>query len=258
MAHYAVTGAAGGIGAALCRMLRADGHKVTGFDLAAGDGVYPLDLSDPASIAAVAGAHGPFDGLCNNAGLPPRAGNAAQVLVVNFLGTRAFTEAMLHQMAPGASVVNVASRAGQFWREGAAQAARLAALTQSDDLAAFAEAEGIDATRAYNLSKEALILWTFANSERLAAQGLRINAVSPAAVDTAILGDFTQAFGGKVERNLARAGRAGAPEEIAAVAAFLLSPRSSWIKGADIPVDGGMGAYALSDAMGLRADFGPS
>ena len=253
MAHYAVTGAAGGIGAALCARLRAAGHKVTGFDITPALDMIALDLADPDSIARAAQDAGPFDGLCNNAGLPPREGNAAQVLAVNFTGTRAFTQAMMPMLAPGASIVNISSRAGQNWRDGAAQAARLAAIQPGGDMQRFVDAEGMDATRAYNLSKEALILWTFAASEGIAAKGMRINSISPAAVDTAILGDFTQAFGGKVERNIARAGRAGTPEEIVGAAAFLLGPDSAWIKGVDLYVDGGMSAYGLSDAMGLAA-----
>ena len=52
-------------------------------------------------------------------------------------------------------------------------------------------------------------------------------------------------------RNVARAGRPGQPAEIAAVAAFLLGPDSSWLRGAEISPDGGMGAFATSDALGL-------
>ena len=54
-------------------------------------------------------------------------------------------------------------------------------------------------------------------------------------------------------RNVARAGRPGEPGEIAAVAAFLLSPESSWLKGAEIPVDGGTGGFNMADALDLDA-----
>jgi NAD(P)-dependent dehydrogenase (short-subunit alcohol dehydrogenase family) len=259
---FAVTGVASGIGAALAAKLTAAGHRVIGFDLHVTSlnvaQFIPLDLNDPASIdRAAAAVDTPLAGLCNNAGLPPRPGLEATVLQVNFLGQRRFTDAMTPHLRDGASVVNMASRAGGAWRENLDQVKRLAAIADPRALADFVAREGIDATRCYNLSKEAMILWTAAITEDMAARGVRVNSVSPAAVATGILDDFTRAFGDKVTRNVARAGRPGAPEEIAEVAAFLLSPASGWLKGADIPVDGGMGAFNLSDALGLAAMKAP-
>ena len=80
---------------------------------------------------------------------------------------------------------------------------------------------------------------------------MRINALCPGAVATGLLSDFAAAFGEAMARNVARAGRPGQPEEIAAIAAFLLDPRSSWLRGAEISPDGGMGAFATSDVLGL-------
>ena len=83
--------------------------------------------------------------------------------------------------------------------------------------------------------------------------GRRMNCVSPAAVSTGILDDFTKAFGEKVARNIARAGRPGSPEEIADIILFLLSPQSAWIKGQDITIDGGMSAMGMTDMLELPA-----
>jgi NAD(P)-dependent dehydrogenase (short-subunit alcohol dehydrogenase family) len=55
-----------------------------------------------------------------------------------------------------------------------------------------------------------------------------------------------------MQRNLQRARRSGYPREVAEAAVFLLSASSSWIKGADINLDGGIGAFAISDALALR------
>ena len=253
---FAVTGVASGIGAELARILKAQGHMVIGFDIRETqenvDQFIALDLNDADSIAAAARAiETPVDGLCNNAGLPPRAGLEDAILQVNFLGTRAFTDAMLPHLNKGGSVVNMASRAGHGWREGAAQVKRLASLTHRDQLADFIKSEAIDATRCYTLTKEAVILWTVAETEAMIARGLRVNSLSPGGIATGILADFQKAFGDKMVKNVARAGRPGAPEEIAEIAAFLLSPASNWIKGADIAIDGGMGAFNQSDAMDL-------
>ena len=148
--------------------------------------------------------------------------------------------------------MNLASRAGRDWMANAEQGKRLGALSFQDDIQAWVEAEGVDATRAYNLSKEAVILWTFAMSEPLLARGLRINSVSPSAVATDILDDFMTAFGPQVAKNVERIGRPGSAEEIAEICAFLLSPASGWIRGTDVLTDGGMGANALCDALSLE------
>jgi len=255
---YAVTGVASGIGQQLARLLKEQGHRVIGFDLRDAsdplDQFIRLDLNDEVSIAkAAASVSDPLDGLCNNAGLPPREGLEAAILQVNFLGTRAFTKAMITHLAPNASIVNMASRAGHGWRDNLVQIKRLSAVAGSDQLTHFVDQEKIDATRCYNLSKEALLLWSAAMNEQLLNQGYRMNSLSPGGVATGILDDFRKAFGPQMAKNVERAGRAGDPEEIAQIAAFVLSEKSNWLKGADIPIDGGMGAFALSDALGLDA-----
>ena len=115
----------------------------------------------------------------------------------------------------------------------------------------FLSDNDIDDTRAYNLSKEAVIVYTMAQTERLIAKDLRMNCVSPAAVSTGILEDFTKAFGPKVVQNIQRAGRPGHPEEIADIILFLASDKSGWIKGQNITPDGGMSAMAMTDMLGL-------
>lgn len=253
---YAVTGVASGIGAALATALKASGHTVIGFDRVTPtvelDHFIELDLVDDAALRAAA-AQTPLalDGLCNNAGVPPREGQETTILQVNFTGTRAFTHAMLPHMKTGASIVNMASRAGHRWRDRLDQVKAFAALRHKDEIAEFVIKENLDATRCYDLSKEAVILWTLAMSEGMAARGFRINSLSPGGVSTGILEDFRKAFGDRMTRNVERAGRPGTPEEVAQVAAFALSPESHWIKGTDIAIDGGMGAFNMTDALGL-------
>jgi len=97
----AVTGVATGIGAELCRLLKADGHRVIGFDIASQadnvDRLIALDLSSPDSIqTAIDALDEPLNGLCNNAGIPPKEdGDANVILQVNFLGQRQLTRGMM-------------------------------------------------------------------------------------------------------------------------------------------------------------------
>ena len=254
--HFAVTGVATGIGAELARQLLASGARVTGFDVATPEGAafpcHRVDLADLASIKPlVEQAQGPFTGLCNNAGLSPRPGREALILTVNFFAQRAFTQAMLPKLASGASIVNMASRAGARWRDNIGQIKRLFAIDPARELDSFIRDEKIDHVRAYNLSKEAMIVWSIAETEAMTARHMRINALCPAAVATGLLDDFAKAFGEQMAKNIARAGRPGQPEEIAAIARFLLSPASSWLRGAEISPDGGMGAFAISDSLDL-------
>jgi len=253
--RVALTGGATGIGAAVAQKLTAKGHHVTTFDITEPDTPVArwikTDMCDLDSIAdALALAQGPFDALINNAGLPPRDGSQEVILKVNYIGLCRFLDGMLDKLAPDASIVNTASRAGAAWRDNLDQVKALMAL-RSDDVAGFIADQDIDPTRAYNLTKEAVIAMTLARAEEMTARGLRMNSVSPAAVSTGILDDFIAAFGEKVAKNVARAGRPGLPDEVADVIVYLASPESGWIKGQDIVIDGGMSAMALSDALGL-------
>ena len=252
--RIALTGGSSGIGAAVLKKLTATGGDVTCFDIAEPEGAtrwVQTDLSSPASIAqALDQVDGPFDVLINNAGLPPRDGLAEKVLLVNWFGLRQFLDGMLNKMSEGAAIVNVASRAGAMWRDNLEEVKALQALSQ-EELPQFLASRSIDATRAYNLSKEAVIVMTCARTQEMIARGFRMNSVSPAAVSTGILDDFVKAFGPKVAANIARAGRAGTAEEVADVICFLASKESYWIKGQDIAIDGGMGAMAMTDMMGL-------
>ncbi len=258
--RVAITGSSSGIGLATAKLLKSRGATIHALDVTSppdGLGTFErLDVADPTSIERVAGATpGSLDALLCIAGIPPRGDNAAAILRVNFLGMRAFTRALLPKLATGASIVVLASRAGHRWRENIEQVKRLMALPAIADADTFVRDEKIDATRAYDLSKEAAIAWSMAMTEPLFAKNMRINTVSPSAVETRILGDFMTAFGAPVARNLERAGRPGKPEEIAEIAAFLASPQSGWLKGADIVPDGGISAFVTADRLGLAADL---
>jgi NAD(P)-dependent dehydrogenase (short-subunit alcohol dehydrogenase family) len=255
--RIALTGGATGIGSEVAARLNQAGHEVHAFDInepqANTDRWIQIDMSNPASIdAAIAAADGPYGALINNAGLPPRDGMEEMVLKVNFFGLRRFLSGLLDKLANNASIVNTASRAGAKWRDNLDEVKALLTLNE-ENLTSFIRDRNIDPTRAYNLSKEALIVMTMADTEDMVARGFRMNTVSPAAVSTGILQDFYTAFGEQVPKNVARTGRPGEPEEIADVIVFLASEQSRWIKGQDLVIDGGMSAMLMSDALELKA-----
>ena len=252
--RIAITGASSGIGAQVASKLGEENHEVTAFDL-----VEPkitvsewirTDLSDPESITeAVNTADNGFDGLVNNAGIPPKADNAHQVLNINFIGFRQFHELMETKLNTGASIVSTASRAGYDWRDNLQQIAALSRVQSPAQLDALITEQSIDPLRAYCLSKEAVIAYTKLRTEDLLTRQIRANTVSPSAVETPILDDFIRALGERAETSIRRAGRPGSTSEIADVICFLLSDKSHWIKGQDLLIDGGMSAMAETDTL---------
>lgn len=243
--HVVVTGGASGIGAATLTLLKARGATVTVIDLNSppdtADHWIKADLTDLGAITTVVLDHG-IDALINAAGLPPRTGLEADILRVNYFALTRLTKHLLSLINDGGAIVNMASRAGAHWRENYAQVQRLNSISGDIELDDFVQREVIDPVRAYDLSKEAVILWTKEMVAPLRARGLRINAASPAAVDTPILGDFMTALGERAERGLVITGRAGRAEEIARTLVFLASPEASWITGCNIECDGGLTA----------------
>ena len=169
-----MTGGATGIGAEVATKLAALGHEVTAFDVHEPTGVHrwiKTDLSDQSSIdAALAQVDGPFDALINNAGLPPRDGLEEAILLVNFFGLRAFLVGMLPKLAEGASIVSVASRAGARWRENLDEVKAFMQIDRAE-LADFIVERKITPVRAYDLSKEAVIVLTIGRTEALFGRG---------------------------------------------------------------------------------------
>lgn len=249
-----VTGAASGIGAETARLAREWGGRVIAVDRhepsVAVDGFFAADLSDRASIdALVAALPRGVQGLANVAGLPPTR-PAAEVLAVNLIGLKYLTTRLAPTLADGASIVNLASLAGLDWPE-AMEAIRAAEDLGFDGIQAFCDRHGIEGARSYFFSKEALIAWTLRNRWTWRDRGIRMNAVSPGPVDTPILQDFVATLGARAEEDMRVMDRPGRPQDIAPVVGFLLSDASAWIRGANIPVDGGMYAHVLSGRHGL-------
>lgn len=242
----AITGLSSGIGAATAKLMIAGGATIIGFDRSPPDfavaAFHKVDLGDPDSIdAALAGVDHSLSALVNSAGLPPTA-DKHQVLRVNFFGLRYFTEQLAPHFAEGAAIVNIASLAGFGWRTNIGKL-KDGMDTGFDAADAWIAAQPLEGGGSYFLSKELVIAWTLWNCQRWSGRNIRMNCVSPGPVATPILPDFIKTLGKRAEDDL-KLNRAGTPEEIAPIIAFLCSDDARWINGADIAVDSGAGASA--------------
>lgn len=114
---------------------------------------------------------------------------------------------------------------------------------------------GLDAIAAYDFTKEAVVLYSMLVSSQERHRGVRVNAVSPGAVQTPILKDFYATMGSELLDQLRRqaGGRDAKPEEIANAIALLLDARFFWMNGVDVVLDGGAEAALTFGEMATPA-----
>jgi NAD(P)-dependent dehydrogenase (short-subunit alcohol dehydrogenase family) len=249
-----VTGAASGIGAETARELRSRGARVIGVDqntCVDVDDYFEVDLMDSTAIDRLIGRlPADCDGLCNIAGVAPNL-PAERVLRVNTMALKRLTAGLAPKLARNASIVNLASMAGNGWRDHLDQVGELLALDW-DGVSGFVERhELVEGPRSYFLSKEAVIVWTMLNRWTWRDRGIRMNCVSPGPVETPILPDFLETLGDRAQESVRNMERFGRPEDVAPVVAFLLSDDARWFRGANLTPDGGMGAHLALKRYGL-------
>jgi NAD(P)-dependent dehydrogenase (short-subunit alcohol dehydrogenase family) len=220
-----VTGGTRGIGAATAALLRAQGWSVTVTGLteaevaAAGEGAEVLDVTDDRAVAALFARFERLDGLVTSAGMVAREAEweipaFARVVDVNLTGTmRAALAAHPALKRAGGSVVTIASIMGYVSNP---------------------------AAPAYAASKAGVINLTRALAARWAPDGIRVNAVAPGYVETAMT-EKVRKDNAVADALLQRQklGRWGRPEEIAELIVWLLSDKASFVTGSTHLADGG-------------------
>lgn len=228
-----VSGAASGIGRAVAVRLAAAGARVAGLDLVPADGCALPLVADLRS-----------DGNVERAAERVRAELGAPSILVHAAAASVFGGCL--DTDPGAFAdvydVNVlgAVRLLRAFAPDMLESGQGAIVFLSSINAAFAT----PTLAAYAASKAALESLTRTAALEFAPQGVRVNAVAPASVDTPLLrasfdraGDSDRARADNIARH--PLGRLGTAEEVAELVLFLASDRSAWMTGGVHFIDGG-------------------
>ena len=236
-----VTGGSRGIGAAICRKLAADGYAVlvnyarsaeaaaaVVRDIEASGGravAHGADVSKEVEVGAMFAACdevlGPLAALINNAAVLGEmrridehdSEGVMKVLAINVVGPALCAKHAIRRLSTkhggqGGAIVNVGSIA--------------------------ATSGGIPGMVTYATSKGAVSSFTVALAKEVAREGIRVNAVAPGMIVT----DMTAGVADQVAQTVP-VGRCGAPEEIAAAVAWLVSDQASYVVGSIVTVSGG-------------------
>jgi 3-oxoacyl-[acyl-carrier protein] reductase len=228
-----VTGASRGIGAAIATLFRSEGATVYTLSRTAPPNLATLDaswlacdVSDEASVEAALGGilakEGRIDILVNNAGITRdgllmrmKTEDWDAVLSTNlrsaFLLSRAVIRPMLKQRS--GCILNVSSVVGISGNGGQTN---------------------------YSASKAGIIGLTKSLAREVGSRGIRVNAIAPGFIETAMTDKIPEDFRQKLKESIAL-GRVGDPGEAAKAALFLCSSLASYVTGVVLQVDGGMG-----------------
>lgn len=242
MTRILVTGGAKGVGAEIVRALAAAGHDVDftyrssaeqALALAAEIGAahpgqavraLPLDLADKPALdtfcEAIEGDS--YFGFIHNAGQPYDSLAAMMVqdkaeatMQVNFWAFTRLAKSLMRGM--------LRARSGRIVAIGSVAALR-----------------GNPGNAAYAASKGALISYANTLAVETGKRGVTVNVIAPGFIDTDMMAPYA-AYREKMESQIP-AGRFAKPEEIAGLAAFLMSPPAAYITGTVLPIDGGLTA----------------
>ncbi len=252
MKRVLITGAGGGLGAAIARRFAEEGYAVIAADrdLATaeatarslpGASAYRLDVTDEAACEALLDALGEVpDVLVNNAGivrfsniLEHSVEDFRRVLDVNLTGTFVMCKLVGRRMAArgAGSIVNIASLNG---------------VMASPD------------TGSYPASKAGVAKLTEQFALVLGKDGVRVNAVSPGFINAGMSAPiYADAEAARVRGGAVPLGRLGEAQDVADAVFYLASDRAAYITGANLLVDGGV-SFSLKNQLPRKAPVQPA
>ena len=250
-----VTGAASGMGAAAARLLGELGAEVHALDVKPID--LPVkqsihcDLSDRTSIdAAVPKLPDSLFGLFHCAGLPGPPFSNLDTMLVNFVGPRHLTQALLPRVVRGGAVTSITSVAGMGWQKNRDSVEALLDTPDFKTARVWCEANP-ERANGYLFSKQCIILETMRRAAEWVDREVRVNCISPSPTDTPMLSSFHQQVSREFleEHFLSPVGRNATPEEQAEPLLLLGSRAARFVSGQNLFVDFG---YVASVECGAR------
>ena len=244
-----ITGASSGMGRACVDRLQAVADVIVAVDRDAPDidGTVGIgcDVADRAAVVAVADRVqdlGSFRALVHAAGISPTMGDARRIIDVDLVGTQYLLDAFEPMVSTGSAAVCFSSSAAYAVASflDPAMEGLLSDPLAEDFVDRAVELVGGDSGFAYALAKVGVIRAAARAAVRWGPRGGRVNSIAPGLIDTPM---GRQEFDRQpvMQDMLAQTPiqRLGGPDEVAAVAAFLVSDAASYVSGIDVLVDGG-------------------
>jgi len=226
----AVTGAAGGIGTALCAALTSAGVRVAGLDRIQAPAVELAIVADLADERAVAEA---FVRVERELGSPGYLVCASGVV----------SEAPVEELEPAEwrRVIDASLTAAFLACRAVVPSMRAAGRGRIVALSSGYARKGYPRGAHYAAAKAGIEALVKSLAQEVAADGVTVNAVAPGPVDTAMV-DHVKADPARVERTLSAipAGRLGSADDVVAAILYLLSDEAAYVTGQVLHVNGGM------------------
>lgn len=259
--NVVVTGAASGMGQAAAQLLVEQGANVYALDIAPVSvsvaQTIAVDMKDPVSLdAAIAQLPAEIYALFNCAGVPCPPFNTGDAILINFVGLRYLTEALIPRLEEGGAIASIASTAGMAWRPKLAIVQDFLSLDSSFEAASQWMAAHPEAIAdGYGFSKQCIIVYTMRSASALAARNIRINCISPSPTASGFMDKLKgegQIPEEAIELFLPSNGRYANGQEMGRPLVLLGSNLASFVSGVNLPVDFG---YCAEIFTGQRDDL---